>query len=174
MTSILVTGGSGFIGQHLVSALAARGMRVRNLDVRPPSFAPAEVEYVNGSVLDPVAVDQALHGVDQVYHLAGLPGMWMPRKDDFHRVNYQGTEVVLTAARKRGVPRFLHCSTESILFRSTSAGTPIPKTCCAARRNAGSLHALEIAGRTPCDASRGIRFSRDHRYADDADRTSRP
>src|SRR5205823_5555599 len=76
-----------------------------------------EVQYVGGSVLDKDVVDAALDGVDQVYHLAGLPGMWLPRKNDFHAVNYGGTEVVIAAARKRGVSRFLHCSTESILFR---------------------------------------------------------
>jgi dihydroflavonol-4-reductase len=45
--------------------------------------------------------------------------MWLPRKSDFHAVNYHGTEVVITAARKRGIARFLHCSTESILFGSS-------------------------------------------------------
>jgi len=79
------------------------------------------VQYVEGSVLDAGLVEDALDGVDQVYHLAGLPGMWVPQKGDFHAVNYGGTEVVLTAARKRGVARFLHCSTESILFRCSSS-----------------------------------------------------
>ena len=116
MTLVLVTGGSGFIGQHLVEALRARGQRVRVLDVRPPTAANADVEYVHGSVLDGAAVDAALAGVDQVYHLAGLPGMWVADKQAFHDVNYRGTEVVLAAAMKRGVSRFLHCSTESILF----------------------------------------------------------
>jgi dihydroflavonol-4-reductase len=67
-------------------------------------------------------VDQALDGVNEVYHLAGLPGMWVARKDDFHAVNCRGTEVVISAARKRGVERLLHCSTESILFRSSPSG----------------------------------------------------
>ncbi len=117
MTRVLVTGGTGFIGQHLVSALTAGGRQVRVLDVRPPTCPVSGVEYVAGSVLDPACVDEALRDVAEVYHLAGLPGMWIPRKDDFHAVNCHGTEVVITAARKRGVARFLHCSTESILFR---------------------------------------------------------
>jgi dihydroflavonol-4-reductase len=117
MTRALVTGGTGFIGQHLASALAAGGRQVRVLDLLPPNCAIPEVEYVEGSVLDPGLVDEALRGVDEVYHLAGLPGMWIPHKADFHAVNCHGTEVVITAARKRGVARFLHCSTESILFR---------------------------------------------------------
>jgi dihydroflavonol-4-reductase len=117
MTNVLVTGGTGFIGQHLVSALVAREQTVRVLDRRPPVCAVPGVEYVSGSVLDSALVEEALKDADEVYHLAGLPGMWLPKKSDFHAVNFQGTEVVIAAARKRGVARFLHCSTESILFR---------------------------------------------------------
>ena len=119
---VLVTGGSGFIGQHLVSLLAARGETVRVLDIRSPSELVRDVDYVMGSVLDRTAVDKAMTGIEQVYHLAGLPGMWMPDKQDFYRVNCLGTEAVLAAARKRGISRFLHCSTESILFRSARGG----------------------------------------------------
>ena len=117
MTKILVTGGNGFIGQHLVSALVEQGRQVRVLDIRSASSAFSEVEYVQGSVLDPYLVDNCVRDVDQVYHLAGLPGMWMPSKADFHAVNCRGTEIVISAARKQGVERLLHCSTESILFR---------------------------------------------------------
>ena len=116
----LVTGGSGFIGQHLV-ALLAQDRRVRILDLRPPACAPEGVQFIKGSVLDPAAVGAALDGVDEVYHLAALPGMWIPHKDDFHAVNFRGTEFVIDAARKRGVARFLHCSTESILFSPSSS-----------------------------------------------------
>src|SRR5579864_4600362 len=117
----LVTGGTGFIGQHLVSALAARGQLVRVLDRRPPRCAVPNVEYVTGSVLDAGLVEEALQDIGEVYHLAGLPGMWLPKKDDFHAVNFMGTEAVIAAARKRGVARFLHCSTESILFRRSTS-----------------------------------------------------
>jgi dihydroflavonol-4-reductase len=116
VTPVLVTGGSGFIGQHLVSALVARGQLVRVFDLHPPTRIQSEVQYVEGSVLDPDRVGEAMNGVEQVYHLAGLPGMWMRHKSDFHAVNCRGTEVVIAAARKRGIARFLHCSTESILF----------------------------------------------------------
>jgi dihydroflavonol-4-reductase len=121
MTRILVTGGSGFIGQHLVSALVARHRQVRVLDLLPPAHFLPDVQYIQGSVLDPDLVNQALRGVGEVYHLAALPGMWLPKKDDFHTVNYHGTEVVITAARRCGIKRFLHCSTESILFRASSS-----------------------------------------------------
>jgi dihydroflavonol-4-reductase len=124
MTKVLVTGGTGFIGQHLVSALAARGEQVRVLDCRPPRCAVSQVEYVTGSVLDAGLVDETLQDVGEVYHLAGLPGMWLPKKSEFHAVNFRGTEVVIAAARKRGIARFLHCSTESILFRPSTLPNP--------------------------------------------------
>jgi nucleoside-diphosphate-sugar epimerase len=117
MTCVLVTGGSGFIGRHLVAALIASGRQTRVLDLHPPGSDLAAAQYINGSVLNPELVDHALKDVDEVYHLAGLPGMWIPRKDDFHAVNCRGTEIVIAAARKRGIARLLHCSTESILFR---------------------------------------------------------
>jgi len=116
MMQVLVTGGSGFIGQRLVTALHARGLRVRILDIRPPTALPSDVQYIQGSVLDPAALDQALSNISQVYHLAGLPGMWTANKQDFHDVNCCGTEAILAAAQKHQVSRFLHCSSESILF----------------------------------------------------------
>jgi dihydroflavonol-4-reductase len=118
MTLVLVTGGSGFIGQHLVSELVGRGRQVRVLDVRVPSRALPSVDYVRGSVLDTELVRRAMAGVSEVYHLAGLPGMWKADRTEFHAVNYVGTENVLGAARSLGVKRFLHCSTESILFHA--------------------------------------------------------
>ena len=91
MMRALVTGGSGFIGQHLVSELVARGRQVRVLDVRLPTRAAAEVDYVQGSVLDSGLVHDVIGGVDEIYHLAGLPGMWKPDKSDFYAVNFTGT-----------------------------------------------------------------------------------
>jgi len=116
VTHTLVTGGSGFVGHYLVAALAAQGHQVRVLDLRPPVDTSAQLQFIQGSVLDPERVLESLDGVEEVYHLAALPGMWMPDKSDFHAVNCRGTEIVIDAARKSGVARFLHCSTESILF----------------------------------------------------------
>jgi dihydroflavonol-4-reductase len=112
----LVTGGSGFIGQYLVTALLQQGRRVRVLDVRRPGHIQPGLEFLKGSVLDPAIVREAVAGVDEVYHLAAFPGMWLPRKDDFHAVNCRGTEAVIAAVRDSKVRRLLHCSTESILF----------------------------------------------------------
>ena len=125
MVRVLVTGGSGFIGKHLVATLIARGRQVRVLDLQPPPGTLSQVQYISGSVLDRDLVGRAMDGVDEVYHLAGFPGMWLPRKADFHTINYGGTEIVIATARKHGIKRFLHCSTESILFRASPSMTPV-------------------------------------------------
>ena len=131
MTRVLVTGGSGFIGQHLVSALVASGRQVRVLDLRRPTCLPPEVQYVEGSVLDPEVVDKALSGVDRGLSPRRLCRGCGYRERAISAVNYGGTEIVIAAARKRNIARFLHCSTEFILFRSSpcdiiAEGTLLP------------------------------------------------
>lgn len=116
MPRVLVTGGSGFIGHHLVDALIARGDAVRVLDLDVPKSPGQAVEYVRGSVADRAACDKALEGVDRVYHLAGIAHLWRRRKSDFDVANRVGTETLLKAAAARRVGRVVHCSTESILL----------------------------------------------------------
>jgi dihydroflavonol-4-reductase len=94
-------------------------------------------------------------------------------KNDFHTVNYGGTEIVIEAARKRGIKRFLHCSTESILFRA-SPSRPSRTMPPAARRHAGSIYALENARRPARHAGCGIRISGGNWLSHHADRASRP
>ena len=113
--SVLVTGGNGFIGQHLVAALRRRHDVVRVLDPQPPRPGPL-AEFIEGTILDPHDVRRALDGVDTVYHLAAISHLWMANPADFERVNQHGTELILAAARERGVRNIVHCSTEAILF----------------------------------------------------------
>jgi dihydroflavonol-4-reductase len=112
---VLVTGGSGFIGQHLVRLLVERGDRVRTLDIVPPRDRARDYEFVQGSILDPAALRRALAGVDRLFHVAGNPNLWVPRKADFARVNHEGTRLVLAEAARRDLERIVYTSTESIL-----------------------------------------------------------
>lgn len=115
MASTLVTGGSGFIGRHLVEQLVGRGERVRVLDLRPLAPAPAGVEQVIGSITDPAIVARAVAGCERVFHLAANPNLWAADPKTFDQVNHQGTRRMLEAAQKAGVQRFVYTSTESIL-----------------------------------------------------------
>jgi len=128
MTTHLITGGGGFIGRHLVAELIARGDRVRVLDVADPGDGPRDLEFVRGSVLDPAAMRTALDGVTHAYHLAAVAHLWSPSRDDFDRVNRQGTEALLRAATETGVRRVIHCSTEAVLFPKCPDGGVIDET----------------------------------------------
>jgi dihydroflavonol-4-reductase len=66
MSTALVTGGCGFIGQHLVAALQSRGERVRVLDVASSHDLPAEVELFYGSILDSEMLARAMAGIRRV------------------------------------------------------------------------------------------------------------
>jgi dihydroflavonol-4-reductase len=110
----LVTGGAGFIGRHLVRHLLDIGQPVRVLDIDDTGKCDPDAELIVGSVTDPAAVGRALQGVADVYHLAGTPQLWAPSARDFE-VNVVGTEVLLTAAAARQMPRrIVHCSSALI------------------------------------------------------------
>lgn len=122
MTSpILVTGGAGFIGSHLVRLLVDRGEKVRVLERpgAPLGQLPLErIDVVYADIRDAVAVAGAVRGCRAVYHLAANPNLWTQRRGHFHQVNYLGAVHVLDAALAAGARRILHTSTESILTRA--------------------------------------------------------
>jgi UDP-glucose 4-epimerase len=117
----LVTGGAGFIGSHLVEALAATGAHVRVLDDFSTGLAtnlsairPAP-EVLSGDVADAEAVDRAMIGVDVVFHLAALASVQrsLDAPADTHRVCTTGTLQVLEAARKHRVRRLVYAASSS-------------------------------------------------------------
>ncbi|CAH2604549.1 SDR family NAD(P)-dependent oxidoreductase [Rhodovastum atsumiense] len=121
---VLVTGGAGFIGGHLVRALLARGERVRVLDslieqVHGQGSAqrlPDDVELVRADVRDGAAVRTALAGVDKVVHLAAEVGVGqsMYAIDRYVSVNDVGTAVLFQALTERPVARVVVASSMSI------------------------------------------------------------
>ena len=106
---ILVTGGTGFIGRHLVRRLVEQGQRVRVLSRRP---APTDGELFIGNILHPGSVEEALSEVDVVYHLAALVDHFASQTE-LYQTNVLGTAHVIRAALKQGVSRLIHCSTVS-------------------------------------------------------------
>jgi dihydroflavonol-4-reductase len=122
---ILVTGGAGFIGSHLVCRLLDQGESVRVLE-RPGArltHLPLDcIDLVLADIRDRGAVENAVRGCGEVYHLAANPHLWTQRRGVFRQVNYLGTVNVLESALAAGVRRVLHTSTESILTRVRQAG----------------------------------------------------
>jgi len=125
---VLVTGGAGFVGSHLVDALLARGDTVRifdNLDPqvhgparRRPAWLAADAEFVQADVRDADAVRRSLAGIDTVYHLAAAVGVGqsMYQVADYTAVNTLGTANLLQAlVDERGaVERLVVASSMSI------------------------------------------------------------
>jgi NADH dehydrogenase len=104
---VLVTGGTGFIGPHVVHALRAREVEVRALvrdRRRSARLAAWGAELVEGDVTDPASLSAAAAGVDSVVHLVsiikGAPA-------DFERIMSQGTRNVVAAAQEAGIRRFV-------------------------------------------------------------------
>ena len=106
----LVTGASGFIGTHVVAALAAAGHEVRAFDRRAPAEVPAGVETVAGDVRDADALARAAQGCDAVFHLAALYSYARAHARAMQAVNVEGTRAVLDAAARSGVRRVVHTS----------------------------------------------------------------
>lgn len=112
----LVTGGSGFLGSHLVEALVARGERVRAL-VRPTSqtahLKGLDVELALGDLSDISSLAAAAQGVDRVYHCAALAADW-GSWEAFRAANVTGVRHLLQAAVEAGVSKFVHVSTTDV------------------------------------------------------------
>ena len=110
----LVTGGTGFIGSHLIDELTQRGARVRVLARgRAPilEMHHDRLEVTWGDIRDRNAVLRALRDAEVVYHLAGYAKAWARRASKFHSINAEGTANVCDAAKRNGVRRIVHMST---------------------------------------------------------------
>jgi len=110
-----VTGGSGFLGRHVVEQLANQGWRVVALH-RPTSDVRAlrtyaGVELAEGSITDPASLERAIpEGCDAVFHVAGNTSLWSGGNAQQTRENVDGTRFVVETCLKRKVGRLVHTS----------------------------------------------------------------
>ncbi len=117
----LVTGGAGFIGSHLCTALVERGERVRVLDNlitgRRANLAhlAGRIEFIEASITDEAATRQAAEGVSVIFHEAAIPSVPRSVKEPQlnHDANVNGTFNVLMAARDAGVKRVVYAASSS-------------------------------------------------------------
>jgi len=111
-----VTGPGGFLGRYIVEQLVARGDRVRGFCRGVyPELESLGIELVQGDLQDPEAVKVACDGIDVVYHVAGVAGIWGPW-EHYHGINTLGTQHVIDGCRQHRVPRLVYTSSPSVTF----------------------------------------------------------
>lgn len=112
----LVTGAGGFLGQYITRQLVARGDKVRALSRgNYPFLTELGVESVQGDIQDAAAVERACRGVEAVFHVAAIAGIW-GKWQTYYGINVVGTRNVIAACRKNGVPRLIYTSSPSVTF----------------------------------------------------------
>jgi len=153
MSNYLVTGGAGFIGSHIATALVNRGDSVRVLDNLSTgskenlAHLEGQVEFFEGDLLDRRIVDQAVAGIDVVYHQAALASvpLSVEKPLDTNGACVTGTLNVLDAAKEAGVRRVVYAGSSSVYGNQPSmskreSDQPTPLSPYAAAKLAGEYY----------------------------------
>lgn len=116
---ILVTGATGLVGSHLIKALVAQGKSVRALyRSEIPSIPEASaIDWFKADILDIVALEEAMFGVQQVYHCAAIVSFTAKNKKALHHTNIEGTANIVNACLNAGVKKLLFVSSVAALGR---------------------------------------------------------
>jgi nucleoside-diphosphate-sugar epimerase len=128
MTEILVTGGNGFVGRHVVAALRARGddVGVLALPGEDTHWLRARgIAVHEGDIRRPETLSMPMRDAGKVLHLAAMMDVWRPL-EDYHEVNVTGTQNVCRAALAAGVRRLVHMSSSSVY--GVGLGWPVDET----------------------------------------------
>ncbi len=117
MKTVLVTGATGYVGKKLALQLAGFGYRVHALyrsEAKIGGLDHENIRLFKGTLTDPVSIDNAMEGCDQVYHLAAFAAVWHRDPDMIYEQNVRGTVNILESALKCGVERVIHTSTAGV------------------------------------------------------------
>ena len=154
---ILVTGGTGFIGNHVVRRLIGEGHTVRVL-VRNASTAQSlkalGAEIIEGNLLQPASLQGAAAHVDTVVHTAAVVGSGRASVAEYYQANVAGTQTILAEAQRAGVGRFVHISTVGVyglgaLRRGVTEDQPVKPVGSAYVKTKAQAEALVLASGIP-------------------------
>lgn len=145
---VALTGATGFIGQHLLRGLTARGYRVRVLLRRPTAMPDSCASVLIGDIAKPFNMSEALAEVDAVIHSAGVPhAMTGLPEDDYRLFNTEATVRFAKAAKRARVKRFLFLSSIRAQSGPAAAGVLTEEQ---------EPHPTDAYGRSKLDAEKGL------------------
>jgi dihydroflavonol-4-reductase len=113
MSKVLITGATGFIGNHVTRLCLEKGDTVRVMVMPGEDRSPLDgmaVEFVEGNLLNPESLGPAVEGVDQLYHLAALFALWTKDPNLHYKINVEGAEAMMRAAMAAGVQKVVYTS----------------------------------------------------------------
>ena len=135
MSTVLVTGATGFVGKQLALSLAGSGHKVHAMyrsEAKIGELEHPNIRLFKGTLTDLASIDNAMKGCDQVYHLAAFAAVWIRKPEEIYEQNVQGTTNILESALKHGVKRVVHTSTAGVFGPSgkkpNSEDNPIAET----------------------------------------------
>lgn len=114
MKKVIVTGGTGFLGKHLVDSLIEKRYLVRSYDFRPPLEEQKNIEFILGDIRDYSSILTAVEGCDIIFHLASIPSIARAEYKAYYDINVLGTENILKAAKECGVTNVVHISSSTV------------------------------------------------------------
>lgn len=127
--TVFITGGTGFIGTYIIRNLVEKGYAVRAIrrSNKLPFYIPektwANVQWVDGDILDVVSLSDAMYGADAVIHSAAIVSFSKKERHEMYHVNVEGTANIVNAAVENKIKRFLHISSVAALGRTTRTET---------------------------------------------------
>lgn len=118
----LITGGGGYVGEHLLKALREKGHKVILFDVIQPNFTyDSSIQFIQGDIRNLDDVLRAAEGVSCIYHVAsyGMSGKQMFQQTMTEEININGTKNVIESCRQHGVKRLVYTSTVNVVFNGS-------------------------------------------------------
>jgi dihydroflavonol-4-reductase len=131
MAKVLITGATGFIGNHVTRLCLEKGDEVRVMVMPGEDRSPLngmDVEFVEGNLLDPASLVRAVQGVEQLYHLAALFAIWTKDPDLHFKINVDGARSMLEAAKEAGVQKIVFTSSVAAIGIVGNGGYATEKT----------------------------------------------
>ncbi len=116
---ILVTGGAGLLGAELITQLLSLGKKVRAIYHTTPlhQFNDQQIEKFECDILDVIGLEEAMAGIEQVYHCAAVISFNASKRNKMFKINIEGTANVVNAALEAGIKKMVHVSSVAALGR---------------------------------------------------------